>query len=201
MGYEIPNDHHSSGMKDFDREQDTKVTSNPTGGDAIPDPVTDSSMVIGHGSSNVMGPEPCNKSFNEFPTMVKDITAGLRFNEGKIRYDLLPFDAIEALAQHYTIGAQKYADRNWEKGFAWMTCFASLMRHLALWLMGEDYDVGPNGEWGPYPDDAELNMKWTGSLHITCVMWNAAALTAFTLRKSGTDDRQKLLPNPQPIQR
>ena len=35
---------------------------------------------------------------------------------GKGRYDLVSPFAMRRLAQHYENGAQKYADRNWEKG-------------------------------------------------------------------------------------
>src|SRR3546814_19785729 len=87
---------------------------------------------------------------------------GLRYNEGKTRYDLIPADALDLLAQVYSEGAKKYAPRNWEQGFKWMDCYASAMRHGQAWARGEDLDVGPNGEFGPYPDDPEIDMRWTG---------------------------------------
>jgi hypothetical protein len=99
------------------------------------------------------------------------MSEGLRYNEGKPRYDLIPPDVMEALAAHYAAGAKKYEDRNWEKGMKWTTCFASLMRHAWAWLAGEDYD------------------QETGSLHMVAVAWNAFALAAYQLRKTGTDDR------------
>src|SRR3546814_20278471 len=71
---------------------------------------------------------------------------GLRYNEGKTRYDLIPADALDLLAQVYSEGAKKYAPRNWEQGFKWMDCYASAMRHGQAWARGEDLDVGPNGE-------------------------------------------------------
>src|SRR3546814_2609897 len=40
---------------------------------------------------------------------------GLRYNEGKTRYDLIPADALDLLAQVYSEGAKKYAPRNWEQ--------------------------------------------------------------------------------------
>lgn len=36
--------------------------------------------------------------------------------EGKGRCDLLPASAILRLARHFERGAEKYAERNWEKG-------------------------------------------------------------------------------------
>jgi dATP/dGTP diphosphohydrolase len=96
---------------------------------------------------------------------------GLRFNEGKPRYDLLPYDAIDALADHYRKGSEKYAERNWERGMDWSKCFSSLMRHASAFAQGEDYD----------PEN--------GSLHATAMAWNALALLAYQLRNIGNDDR------------
>lgn len=56
---------------------------------------------------------------------------GLRFNEGKTRYDLVPAFAQEQYARVLTKGAQKYAERNWERGMKWSKVIASLERHLA----------------------------------------------------------------------
>ena len=99
---------------------------------------------------------------------------GMRFNAGKLRYDLLPPDAIEELTKVMTMGAEKYAPRNWEKGFNWMDCYASMARHQMAWLLGEDRD----------PE--------SGHLHMAHVMWNAMAITAFMRRGKGTDDRPSL---------
>ena len=43
---------------------------------------------------------------------------GTKNDGGKLRYDLIPPRALEALAYVYTIGAAKYSDRNWEKGIS-----------------------------------------------------------------------------------
>lgn len=99
---------------------------------------------------------------------------GLRYNTGKPRFDLLPPDALEDLAQLYTMGAAKYAERNWERGMDWGKCFASLMRHAWAWARGEDTD----------PE--------TGLDHMTHVAWNALALVAYRKRGIGTDNRNKL---------
>jgi hypothetical protein len=96
---------------------------------------------------------------------------GLRFNDGKPRFDLLPPEALEALAAHYGAGAKKYADRNWERGMAWCKCFASMMRHGWAWMRGEDFD----------PE--------TGSHHMVAVAWNAIAIFTYHTRSIGNDDR------------
>lgn len=99
---------------------------------------------------------------------------GLRFNKGKRRYDLIPVDALAALADLFTIGANKYAERNWEKGMSYQSVIASLDRHWNDFKAGIDRD----------PE--------TGCLHITHVVWNAMALLTFMLRGIGTDDRVKV---------
>lgn len=58
--------------------------------------------------------------------------------EGKGRYDLLPPRAIHALAVHFQKGAQKYEDRNWEKGMPLGEFFDSGIRHAFQFLKGEE---------------------------------------------------------------
>lgn len=103
-----------------------------------------------------------------------DTERGLRYNADKLRYDLVPPDAMEALVRVFTFGAQKYAPRNWEKGMPWMECDASLRRHLAAWEMGERLD----------PE--------SGEPHLAHAVWNALALLTFELRGIGEDDRPLL---------
>lgn len=109
-------------------------------------------------------------------TQQKDEPA-LRYDTGKLRYDLVPGDSYAALVEVYTIGAAKYADRNWEKGMSWSRCFGSLMRHAWKWWMGETYD------------------KETGCHHMAMAAWNCLALCTYEMRKVGTDDRPILAGN------
>lgn len=76
---------------------------------------------------------------------LKEVGNGLRFNEGKIRHELLPAWAINKLAEVFTKGGDKYGDGNWESGMSWMKkVIPSLKRHLNAIERGEDYDK----EWG-----------------------------------------------------
>lgn len=102
--------------------------------------------------------------------------AGLRYDAEKPRYDLIPPDALEALAWVYTIGAKKYADRNWEKGMTWGRCFSSLMRHAWAFWRGED-------------NDGETELP-----HMAHVAWNAFTLISYTKRRIGTDNRLLEIP-------
>ena len=68
------------------------------------------------------------------------MTEGVKHDDGKARYDLLPPDALDAITQVFTYGAAKYADRNWEGGMAWGRLFAAMMRHCWAFWRGEDVD-------------------------------------------------------------
>lgn len=104
---------------------------------------------------------------------IVDPITGAQKGSKLARYDLIPPEALHALAEHYGRGAKKYADRNWEAGYNWGLSFAALMRHAWAWWRGEDID------------------EETGSNHMTAVAWHALTLATFQARGRGTDDRPK----------
>lgn len=105
---------------------------------------------------------------------------GLRFNQGKNRFDLVHPWAHEQMVNVLTKGAIKYKDRNWEKGMAWSNVIASLKRHLNAIEKGEDYD----------PETGELH-----AAHIAC---NAHFLTAYyKIYPQGDDRPHKYLTQPK----
>lgn len=67
-------------------------------------------------------------------------TEGLKFDAGKTRYDLVPADGLDLIAQVLTFGAKKYGDRNWENGMAFGRLFGASMRHCWAWFRGEQND-------------------------------------------------------------
>jgi Domain of unknown function (DUF5664) len=89
------------------------------------------------------------------------------------RFDLVPVGPLTRLAEHYGKGANKYADRNWERGYIWSLSYAALQRHLTAWWGGED-------------NDPEL-----GSNHLDAVLFHAMALREFTDTHPELDDRPK----------
>ena len=109
----------------------------------------------------------------------KDFTAttgkgqGLRFNKNKLRYDLVHPKAFEDFVQVLTDGANKYYDRNWERGLSWTSVLASLKRHIAAIERGEDYD------------------KESGRLHIAHAACNVHFLNAFYYSFPQGDDRPR----------
>jgi hypothetical protein len=114
--------------------------------------------------------------------------AAVKFDGGKTRWDLIPWDAMEQLAIHYTIGAQKYADNNWLKGFRYGRTLAAAMRHLMAWWMAK-----LRGEDGRDRDPQLVavcdQLGVEPPLHLTAALWNVTALLTFTLRGLGEDDR------------
>ncbi len=57
--------------------------------------------------------------------------------KGKGRFDLIPAYCIRRLAQHYENGAEKYGDRNWEKGQPSSRYLDSAFRHLINYMEGD----------------------------------------------------------------
>lgn len=79
-------------------------------------------------------------------------TEGLKFDTGKVRFDLLPVRALEGVAMVLTYGAKKYSDRNWEKGIAYGRLFRAVMGHVWAWWRGVEVDE----ESGLHPLDHAL---------------------------------------------
>jgi 5'(3')-deoxyribonucleotidase len=98
--------------------------------------------------------------------------SGKRYNTGKTRHGLTPAYAQEQYARVLSIGAEKYGERNWEKGMNWSTVMDSLKRHINAFESGEDYD----------PE--------TGLLHMAHVMCNAAFLCEYYKIYPQGDDRR-----------
>lgn len=59
---------------------------------------------------------------------------------GKGRYDLLPWGAIHALAQHCERGALHYGERNVDKGIPQHSLIDSACRHLSQYIQGDAED-------------------------------------------------------------
>ena len=69
------------------------------------------------------------------------MTDGQKRDGDKIRMDLLPFEALEAVAEVLTYGARKYSDNNWQKvDHADARYRAAMLRHLAARERGEMTD-------------------------------------------------------------
>jgi hypothetical protein len=105
------------------------------------------------------------------------LTEAVKFDSDKAsRPELISPEMIQGISIVLAYGANKYADRNWEKGMSWGRIFGALMRHMWAW-------------WGGEAKDQE-----TGYSHL----WHAGCclmfLIAYERREIGTDDR--FLPQP-----
>ena len=87
------------------------------------------------------------------------------------RFDLLPPAPLHAVANHYGIGARKYEDRNWERGYEWSKSYGALQRHLNAFWSGEDID------------------EETGSPHLAAAAFHVLALMEFGRTHPEFDDR------------
>jgi len=88
-----------------------------------------------------------------FPTgAVRDM------HSGKGRYDLIPWDAIHELALHCEEGAQKYGERNVDKGIPVHSLIDSGIRHLSSYLRGMKDE--------PHLRAALWNIAWAISMEI-----------------------------------
>jgi hypothetical protein len=65
---------------------------------------------------------------------------GRKDDQGKLRYDLLPAEALEEVVRVFTSGAARYGDRNWEKGITYGRVFGAVIRHMWAWWKGEGSD-------------------------------------------------------------
>lgn len=102
------------------------------------------------------------------------------------RYDLLPVEPLAAVARHYGLGARKYADRNWERGYEWSKSYAAMQRHLAAFWRGEEMDFDP----------ALIEEGEEPTLHLAAVVFHALALMQFSARRDYRPEPTAEFPKP-----
>jgi hypothetical protein len=96
---------------------------------------------------------------------------GRKFDGGKLRYDLVPMDALDEVVKRFTHGAAKYAPENWQAVEDAVNRYsAALMRHYSAYRQGERMD----------PEAPGLS-------HIGAVAWNALVLVWFELQRHGAE--------------
>jgi hypothetical protein len=108
---------------------------------------------------------------------------GQKYDHGKVRIELFPGDALFAISDILTLGAQKYADRNWELGMSWGRPFGAMMRHMWAWWQGK-CPTHTNFLFGDFDPEWNRSHLW----HAGCCL---VFLIAYEMRGIGTDDRPK----------
>lgn len=72
----------------------------------------------------------------------KEMEEGLKYDTGKLRWDLLPMDCVEDVVKILTFGAEKYGPNNWQEVVPFKDrYYAALMRHMTAWRNGEIADT------------------------------------------------------------
>lgn len=104
--------------------------------------------------------------------MIED---GKARSDEKLRFDLLPPDAMVELVRVFHVGAAKHGARNWEEApFEARRYIAAIQRHVAQWSAGEDVD----------PED--------GCHHLAKVACQALMIVARTKRGAFIDTRRRV---------
>lgn len=106
--------------------------------------------------------------YDGVPVASADFQKGVKYDQGKPDFSLLPEDALWKLAEHYTKGAEKYEARNWEKGIAYSRLYSASRRHMVAWFLGEEADE-------------------EGFAHLPAAIFGLLDILAFELRGMGPD--------------
>lgn len=109
----------------------------------------------------------------------KKLTTGQHNDDGKPRWELLPYDALDQVVGVMTYGDIKYPNppRNWELGIQYSRIFASLIRHAWKWFMAK-----VTGQSGKDPE--------SGLSHMAHVVCNGLFLLTYEVRgMDAFDDR------------
>ena len=104
---------------------------------------------------------------------VTDPKTGGQKGQKDARFDLIPTEPLRYLALVYGMGAKKYADDNWRKGYDWKLSYGAMQRHLNAFWGGEDMD----------PE--------SGLPHLGHAMWHCATLLWFSEFYKDGDTRAK----------
>ena len=69
------------------------------------------------------------------------MSESLKYDDGKVRMDLVPLECVESIAKVLTYGAKKYTDNSWQDlTDFWKRYKAALLRHLTAIDKGELID-------------------------------------------------------------
>lgn len=91
----------------------------------------------------------------------KDPSKFMRYDAGKLRYDIYPNSVLEDVIKVLMFGATKYEMDNWKKATDTKTFYNSARRHEEAWKAGEYYDA----ESG-LPHLAHVLCNWTFAHYI-----------------------------------
>lgn len=102
---------------------------------------------------------------------VQTDNGGLKNDQEKDPWQLVPWDAVRAVTKVLAFGANKYAPRNWERGMDWDRLFRATIEHMTTWF-----------EKGKADPETGFSHLWHAGC---CIMF----LIAYELRGIGRDNR------------
>jgi len=82
----------------------------------------------------------CQKAIDAVGLEVVLVEQFIKFDSGKLRYNLVPPKAVKELARVLTYGAKKYKPNNWQRVDDVTRYIDALYRHLEAWRSGERVD-------------------------------------------------------------
>lgn len=95
----------------------------------------------------------------------------MKYDKGKVRMELLPFDCLTEIAKVLTFGAEKYKENSWQTvKNSYERYRGSLLRHMAAMQAGKILD------------------EESGLLHAAHLACNAIFLLWFVLHKEVNDE-------------
>jgi hypothetical protein len=125
--------------------------------------------VANYSSDGKFGHQPSELDIvAEVPTLA---VTGTKFDQGKLRLELVPIEAVEAIAKAMTYGANKYGDWNWARGLDHSRLVGAALRHISAYMRGEDVDAE------------------SGNTHLAHALASLSMLVASIEGGMGKDDR------------
>lgn len=128
-------------------------------------------------NNNEEAKEDCIGYQNQYGHLIKENVSSsvdTKFDQHKLRVDLFPFTTLLAISDILTHGAEKYGERNWEKGIEYSRILGALLRHLLRWFYRIEKDID------------------SGRDHIHHAGCEMAFLQHFEMTGTGIDDRPML---------
>lgn len=111
------------------------------------------------------------------------------------RFDLIPANPLSEIASRFGLGAMKYEDRNWERGYEWSKSYAALQRHAwAFWSGENDDDLGDEAFRDDRQQAEDLKAQYgriPGSSHLAAIAQHAMFMLEWLETHPEFDDRVK----------
>jgi len=113
---------------------------------------------------------------------ITDPRTGGQKGQKPIQFHTIPPEFLMEVGRVYFAGAQKYAARNFERGYKWSLSFDAMMRHLWAWWGGEEID----------PE--------SGCNHMAHGIWHCFQLMLLAKYHRDLDDRSDLYAKTRDVQ-